>query len=233
MNNLKIIKYIFELNSDKREEVTLKLSKDSYSLCEIENSNPPDWTKLDYRKCRVCSLDSNKHPFCPTAKNIFPLILKFGKFISYSKVNLKIETLERTFSKNVTMQDGLSSLFGIIMTTSGCPVLDKLRPMVFTHLPFATAEETTYRVLSMYLLGQYYRNKKGLEPDWNFEGLLKIYEDISHVNSNFVERLRGSGSIADAHLNAIVKLNCFNFYVMSTVEEDMVKELSQLYTSYF
>ena len=53
------------------------------------------------------------------------------------------------------------SLIGIYMVTSGCPIMDKLRPMARFHLPFASTEETIYRAISTYLLGQYFLEQKG------------------------------------------------------------------------
>lgn len=62
-------------------------------------------------------------------------------------------TEERTYSKDTLLQQGLASLLGIVMTTSGCPVLEPLKPMVRFHLPFATLTETVYRMVSMCLVG--------------------------------------------------------------------------------
>ena len=160
------------------------------------------------------------------------IVEDYRKILSFEKVELVIRTEERTFTKHVSMQDGLSSLMGIVMATSGCPVLDYLRPMVFTHLPFSTGEETAYRVLSMYALGQYYRQKAGLEPDWTLKKLLSIYDRISKINTAFIERFRNDGNSADAHLNAIVKLNCFSIYAVSSIEDEMFVDLSRLFAVY-
>tara|TARA_B100000686_G_scaffold86198_1_gene93073 strand:- start:90 stop:251 length:162 start_codon:yes stop_codon:yes gene_type:complete len=47
-------------------------------------------------------------------------------------------TDERCYVEHTTMTEAVSSLLGIYMVTSGCPVMDKLRPMVRFHLPLAT-----------------------------------------------------------------------------------------------
>ncbi len=67
--------------------------------------------------------------------------------------------------------------------------MDKLRPMVFTHLPFSSLEETLFRAISMYLLAQYFRDQQGQPPDWKLENFTKIYEDIAQVNQSFTKRL--------------------------------------------
>ena len=106
------------------------------------------------------------------------------------------------------MQSGLSSILGIIMVTSGCPTLDYLRPMVGTHLPFASIDESIYRAMSMYLLAQFTRAKNGLEPDWTLKGLSKIYAEIDNINISIVKRLRAATE-EDASLNAVVILDSF------------------------
>ena len=61
--------------------------------------------------------------------------------------------------------------------------------MVRFHLPFATREETMYRVVAMYLMAQYFRQRNGLEPDWEMADLVHMYEDVTVVNKSFVDRL--------------------------------------------
>ena len=84
------------------------------------------------------------------------LIDLFHDSISYDKVDVSIETESRHYSKNTALHNALASLVGVLLATSGCPVLGKLKPMVRHHLPLASVQETIYRVLSMYLLAQYF-----------------------------------------------------------------------------
>ncbi len=60
-----------------------------------------------------------------------------------------------------------------------------------------------YRTLSMYLLVQYFLYKRGQKPDWDFEKLTEIYEEIHVVNKSFSQRLSGT-ALQDAILNAVV-----------------------------
>ncbi len=66
---------------------------------------------------------------------------------------------------------GLSPLIGIVMTTSGCPVMEHRNPMERFHLPFATLEETIFGMVSMYLLVQHYRYQDGKPTDGRSTGL--------------------------------------------------------------
>ncbi|MFW5782039.1 MAG: DUF6901 family protein [Candidatus Muiribacteriaceae bacterium] len=229
--NYKEISYIFSINGELTKKVNVRLSVPKLDYINPIECDIPEWAGLDYKRCEVCRL-SEEAIYCPIAKNMVPIIREFGEYISYNSVDLTIKTKEREFHNKVTMQDGLSSLFGIIMTTSGCPTLDKLRPMVYTHLPFATGNETTYRVLSMYVLAQYYRKKEGLEADVDLSGLVELYKEIGKINSTFIERFRGHGNTSDAHLNALVRLSCFNFYIISTIEDDLITDLKDLFHMY-
>ena len=94
------------------------------------------------------------------------------------------------------------------MVTSDCPNMISLRPMVRFHLPFATIEETVFRSVSTYLLGQYFKHKNGEEADWDLDGLLENYETIQKVNYGMASRMR-SAVDKDANLNALVVLDVF------------------------
>jgi hypothetical protein len=228
----KEILYTFKIDEKTVKYITLKLKTPYLELINESDCIMPEWARLSFHKCPNCKLDDSLE-YCPVAKNMVPIIEEFKNYISHEKVYLTIFTLERIFEKIVTIQDGLSSLLGIIMTTSGCSHLDKLRPMVMTHLPFATGEETTYRVLSMYTLAQYYRKQKGLPCDEGLKGLVKIYKDIEKINSVFIERFRGAGNMSDAHLNALVKLSCFNFYILSSAQDTSIIDLEPIFHPYF
>ena len=147
------------------------------------------------------------------------------------EVDIEITTEARKYVKHTSLQSGISSLIGIYMVTSGCPVMDKLRPMVRTHLPFATGEETMYRALSMYLLAQYFVYKRGQRPDWDLENLAEIYEEIRSVNKSFCQRLSGA-HIKDAILNAVVVLNWFAELTDISPRTKNLAEIERLFHAY-
>ena len=92
---------------------------------------------------------------------------------------------ERGYFKIGTLQEGLSPLLGIIMTTSGCPVMEPLKPMVRYHLPFASLEETVFRMVSMFLMAQFIRSQAGKQPEWQLDGLMKIYSGSKKIEQGF------------------------------------------------
>ena len=85
-----------------------------------------------------------KHPQCPIAANLVEVVNFFKDLVSYEKTYMMIESGNRNFIGKVSLQEGIKSLVGVYMVTSGCPVMDHLRPMLRVHLPFPNMEESVY-----------------------------------------------------------------------------------------
>ncbi len=210
--------YKFKMADKRSIEFEILLSSDKFTYQPVSEPDKPAWTELGFHMCDGCKLADTGVSHCPVAVNLQDIVTTFKSDVSYDKIDLSIVTAERTYSKeNVTMQSGLSSILGIIMVTSGCPCLDYLRPMVATHLPFASIDESIYRAMSMYLLAQFTRAKNDLEPDWSMEGLRQIYSEIDAVNISMVKRLRAATE-EDASLNAVVILDSFAKLVPMSID---------------
>ena len=147
-----IYQYTFLLDSGIEKAFDLHLDHKTLGMVPIERKSYPHWTRLACCKCPNCPLNEEEHPNCPIAVNILDLMDFFNDVASFEEVDVRITTDERSYMKRTTMSEAISSLLGIYMVTSGCPVMDKLRPMVRFHLPLATAAETTFRALAMYLI---------------------------------------------------------------------------------
>lgn len=161
------------------------------------------------------------------------MVESFRDWTSCELVSLSVDAQRRSYVRDkVPLQEGVSPLLGLYMAAAGCPVLDKLKPMVRYHLPFASGWETTYRVLSMYLLAQYFLYKEGKQPDWDLDKLIKTYADIRVVNEYFSKRLH-TVETKDASLNAVVILDMFADRVVFGVEEQYLKEIKKLFKAYF
>ncbi|MDW8056324.1 MAG: hypothetical protein RMJ13_06425 [Elusimicrobiota bacterium] len=201
-------KYNFVFSQDKKLEFILNFDNKTFELLTTDEPPYPHWTELNYHRCPNCTLTEEQSKYCPTAVNLSQLIKTFSTFVSYETVKLIVETPQRTYIKDTTLQKALGSLIGIYMATSNCPILSKLRPLVRFHLPVATSEETLFRVISIYLINQYILYKKGKEPDWELNKLKNLYEDIKIVNKTFCTRISTIVE-KDAPLNAVIVLNCF------------------------
>ncbi len=191
---------------------------------------PPSWTFLRQDQCANCSLDARDHPFCPVALNFADIAEHFAHAVSYEEVHVVVTTEERIYSRDTTLQQGLTSLLGIIMPTSGCPVLEPLKPMVRFHLPFATITETVFRMVSMCLVAQNLRHGEGKSFDFGLGELAKIYAEVAIVNRDFVRRLRDA-SMEDANINALVGLDCFATMV-PLIAEDTLNEIKQYFSAF-
>ena len=139
-----------------------------------------------------------------------------------------LETKDRNYSKHTSLQQGVSAMSGVVMVTSGCPILSKLKPMVRFHLPFASPQETLYRAMSMYLMEQYCKYKQGLKPDWELQGLIDIYEKVHEVNLVFCQRLTSLQS-KDANVNALIILDNFANYINFSIDHAKLNRIEELF----
>jgi len=225
-------RYKFVFNERKEKKITIKLNALTLDYIPSENQNSrPSWTKLDYYQCENCPLDKENNDYCPIAYNFVDLVDLFTSLDSYNKTRVQIKSPERTYSQHTTVQRGLGSLLGIYMVTSGCPRMEVLKPMVRFHLPFATLEETVFRSVSTYLLGQYFSMKQGDVADFGLEKLKAFYLEIQQVNIGIVKRLR-SVVTKDAFANAIISLDAFAKELPWSIEDDL-ENLRYLYSGYF
>ncbi len=227
-----VFNYKFEFKDNFEKELNVELDPITLYLIRTPKSQSPEWTALNYCKCPNCILDEKNHPFCPIAENLVELVDFFRDMISYDEVNLKIQCEEREYVKLTTLQQGISSLIGIYMVTSGCKIMEKLKPMVRYHLPFASMWETEYRVLSMYLLAQYFLYKRGKAPDWDLKYLFDIYTNVQMVNRSICQRLSNI-KVQDAALNALIKLDIFAKRISVSLDRNVLDELEGLFGSYF
>lgn len=225
------IRYRFKFGDGREKVFHAALDAKTLELIREKKESYPEWTSLNCSKCENCPLDEKISPRCPVAVNMTDIIEFFRNSASHDKVDVFIETDSRSYANATTIEEGVSSLIGIYMVTSGCPIMEKLKPMVKNHLPFATLEETRYRAVSMYLLAQYVVYKKGGKPDWDLKELLNIYNQVRIANRSFARRLSNAVE-NDANANALVKLDSFALNVSFVIDQDMMSEMEQLFEVY-
>jgi hypothetical protein len=227
---IKII-YAFRFQDGLLKEFPIVLDRETLRFMTKDVPAPPVWAQLNYNKCSVCTLDEGLNKYCPIALNLVQINEAFKESYSYEDVSISVITEERRYSKDTSLQEGLSALLGIIMVTSRCPVMEYLKPMVRFHLPFATLIETVFRMSSMYFMSQFFLGLKGKPVDLSLEGLKKIYTEVSEVNRGFSQRLADAAS-KDAHINALVNLDCFATIIPLQAEETL-KEIESYFSAYF
>jgi hypothetical protein len=221
--------YTFRFANGAEKQFEVNLNAATLELVSNANVPKPDWTKLAYDQCERCPLaDTVAH--CPIAVNLSSLVESFKDSLSFENTTVTVQTHQRTYTKQTTLQQGLSSIIGIYMVTSSCPVMDKLRPNVRFHLPFASGEETIYRAVSMYLTAQYFRMRRGETPDWTLEHLSEIYKGVWLVNKGISQRL-SHASAQDANVNAVIVLSTFGSNLDDYLE-DSLKEIEPLFSDH-
>ncbi len=212
-------------------QLDVRLNQRTLLLERPPRSARPAWTALSYHKCANCPLSEREHPTCPAAESVTELVERFGQVVSYEEVEVRVESEARTYVKRTSAQEALRSLMGLLLASSGCPVFAKLRPMVRQHLPFAQLEETWYRMLSCYLLAQYFVAHRGGTADWELRRLAGMYTQIQTADRDFHQRL-AAATAEDAGVNAIATLHLFAQALSSSLGEDVRQELEPLFATY-
>ena len=226
------VRYKFTFDEHRIEIFNLKFDDNSFALQPGSiKTIPAPWMDLGFHRCPGCTLPANVGALCPVAANLGSIVAPFSTDFSYTHVTTVVTFRDRQIDKKCDLQEGLSSMMGLVMATSGCPLLDKLRPMAYTHQPFATMEETFFRAISGFLVAQYMRLKHQQTPQFDLETLKQIYKDINQVNTAFHHRLRGFEG-KDANLNALVMLDVFAQMGSFTINDDWLQKIAPLFERY-
>ncbi len=216
------IHYIFNFNTDKQKKYEVKVDQKTMRIIPPSTKEYPEWTKLEFSKCDHCPYESKNVNYCPIAANLSDALEDFKDDFSYSETSVGVITKDRTFLKRTSIQSGLQGLMGLIMATSDCSHMDFLKPMAKFHLPFSSDTETMVRVLSLFLLKEFIKNKDNKDKvAIDMTQLEAKYNNVNEVNKGILKRIR---SIAkkDANANALVILDSFS--------EILKVEMSQNFT---
>jgi Domain of unknown function (DUF6901) len=219
--------YHFDFPDSSKKRFLIKLDPETYAYKSSGNT-APDWALLGVARCGCCQLDLSSNDYCPIAANIADLVFAFKDTSSHKSCLVSCISTARTCSKDTTVQEGLASIMGIIMATSGCPSMSILKPMACFHLPFATVEESMYRSVSAYLLRQYFSHQKGQNCDFFMHRIQEHYNEVQQVNEGILKRINMTSAM-DADKNAIVTLNALAQILVMEVDEDL-DSLKRLFT---
>ena len=221
--------YTFRFPDGPERQFEVRLNADTLALLSPPDAPKPAWTKLKFFQCENCPLGDDVE-YCPVAVNLAGLVETFKDSVSFEKAFVRVQTAERAYEKDTTMQKGLSSIIGIYMVTSNCPVMDKLRPNVRFHLPFASMDESVYRAVTMYLMAQYFRMRESQAPDWELKHLREIYKEVACVNRGMSERLRHAIA-EDANVNAVIILSTHGDMVPMSAD-DRLADIAKWFRGY-
>jgi hypothetical protein len=212
------IRYRFAFPNGQEHVFSLELSGATAELTTPAPANPPAWTALDYHQCKNCPLSTAEVTHCPSAVHLAGVLDCFTNVVSYDDVTVTVETEARAVTAQTSAQQGLASLIGLIMASSGCPRTAVFRPMARFHLPFSSEAETTLRSAAMYLLAQHFIACEGGVPDAKLAALERVYSGIHEVNRGIARRLRAAAR-QDAIVNAVVLLDVNTTLVPTAIQE--------------
>ena len=187
----------------------------------------PEWARLGHKQCACCPLKESDCAYCPAATRIYEITEAFGDRKSFERVKVTVTTAERRYVEDCDLQVGINSLMGLMMATSGCPVLKELGAMASFHIPFCTTRETLQRTVGSYLIKQYFKQLEGGKPDWELKELKELYGKLGGLNQDFSRRIQSSAT-SDAVSNAAIMLFATSVVVASSLEEQLTKHQSYL-----
>ncbi len=225
-------KYDFTFEDGTHRSFVVTLDGDTLALTGVPDRALPEWTRLQFHQCPSCPLRAEEHERCPPAARLVDVVEAFKDRQSFDAVSVSVESRNRTYTLQGSLQTGVSALVGLYMVTSGCPVLDRLRPLVETHLPFMSRQETMYRILALHLVSQFFALRRGQPLDVDLDGLRRRMEQIHEVNVAFCERLRGIESL-DASVNAVVILSTLGDFPVQKLMRLELEHLEGLMEDYY
>ena len=221
------IRYRFDLPDGSQKLLDLNFNAADFRLANAAPANPPFWTELKFSQCANCPLNAADHPHCPAALHMAPAVESLKALVSFDTVGVTVIQAERTIHAELSAQQAMSSVLGLIMATSGCPWTDRLRPMARFHLPFASEAETVYRSVCMFLLA---RELVGAGGAGGFATLEKLYENLHAVNRDMARRL-GAATRTDPARNAIALLDSYTTLLPAALESSL-EELKPLFDAW-
>jgi len=220
------IEYTFTLDDGKVLRYRIEFNRPRQHL--LDKTQYPIWTQLTFHQCPTCPLTTAEYSHCPVAIDAKEILLEFAEILSCRDADILVKTPEREYFKRTDTQTGLRALIGFVMASSACPILTKMRGMAYFHLPFASIDETVFRVTSSYLLHQYFVHKKSGKIDIELDGLKNYYKELQTLNYHFLERIRAA-SEADATLNVLATLFTISSMLSLSLERHL-KEIEHLFT---
>jgi hypothetical protein len=221
------IEYRFDLPNGSRKHLKLQFSAADFRLVNEVTAEPPFWTELKFNQCGNCPLNSKQSPQCPAALQMVPAVEALKELVSFDTVGVTVIQAERTIHAETTAQQAMSSVFGLIMATAGCPWTDHLRPMARFHLPFASEAETVYRSVCMFLLA---RQLAGGADTAGFAGLHQLYENLHVVNRDMSRRL-GAATRTDPARNAMALLDSYTTLLPAALDSSL-EDLKPLFDAW-
>lgn len=198
----------------------IELDREPLSVGELIPLKP--WTELESNRCSNCPLDPQVHKTCPAAADLQPVVEDFKGLPAFKKAWVHVRTKEREYSKLANLEEAVRSLLGVIMATSACPILSRLKPMAHSHLPFANNSEFTLRTISNYVMREYFRMQEGKTPDWGLGAMTADFKNLQLVNQALWHRIHDECA-GDSNLKAFLSFFSMSSSMTYSIETQLEK----------
>lgn len=225
--NKRDIQYQFSFKNETKCQFNFRFKEIKTGFEKKPPNKFPNWTLLKNNQCPNCPL---KVKHCPLAVNIVDIIEKFDGLLSYETVDLVVVSQNQEISIKTTIQQGMSSLMGLIIASSGCPHTSFFAPMAHFHKPLASIHEKVFRAASSYLLSQYFLQQEGRDTEFDLKGLTDIYKNLRIVNKAIAKRLR-SITESDSAVNAIIILDS-HAQALPLMMDSALNDIKQTFSQY-
>lgn len=212
--------YQFNFPDGHQKEFQVDFDRVSLQSKLQEGTHYPDWAQLECHQCKSCPLTSEDYLYCPLAVNLVPIIYWCKDLVSYDEVDVVITSAERQVCAHTSLQRAVSSLLGLLMSSSACPKMKFLRPLARFHLPLATHEETIFRAVSATFLRKYFDEEERKNNEDPLGKLKQQYQELQDLNRFIANRVR-SAIERDAAINAIVLLDVLSKKVSFSMDDSL------------
>ena len=212
--------YQFDFSDGNQKQFLVDFDNQSLQSKLLSEDHYPDWAQLEFHQCKSCPLTSEDYLYCPLTVNLVPIIYWCKDLKSYDEVDVIITSAEREVRAHASLQRAISSLLGLLMSSSACPKMKFLRPLARFHLPLATQEETIFRSVSATLLKNYFYKKENIDDEDPLAELKNQYKELQDLNRFIAERVR-SAIKRDAAVNAIILLDVLSKRVSFSIDDSL------------
>lgn len=175
----------------------------------VDDGDRPAWTNLGAARCKGCPVEAADDAACPAAVAVKDVVDALGDVASIDAVDVVVRFADREVRKRASGAEAARSVFGLLMATSGCPVLEVMRPLARQHVPFATEEEFLFRLVGLHLLQSWFASggqaHSGVVSPVSLQRLPAYLRQLQALNTAFAARLR-QACRGDAGPNAMCQL---------------------------
>ena len=212
--------YQFSFSDGYQKEFQVDFDRESLQSKLPDGTCYPDWAQLECHQCKSCPLTSEDYLYCPLAVNLVPIIYWCKDLVSYDEVDVVVTSAERQVCAHTSLQHAVSSLLGLLMSSSACPNMNFLRPLARFHLPLATHEETIFRAVSATFLRKFFDKEERKSNEDPLGVLKQQYQELQDLNRFIANRVR-SAIERDAAINAIVLLDVLSKKVSFSIDDSL------------